>query len=137
MRFGVFHDGVADLRGDLVEVQPDIAAYQAAGERAQQSTPGRNASAIHMEGQSNPPADTYETTQYTGGVDVTGNSSYQGGTTINGGALLVKKACARATPGSSRHASRSSRESMIDNSLVKRSVRWPSGPPSRSSRTAS
>ncbi len=52
----------------------DIAAYQAEGARAQQSVPG---SRPNLEGQSNPPADTYETTQYTGGVDVTGNSSYQ------------------------------------------------------------
>ncbi len=54
----------------------DIAAYQAEGAREQQSVPGSHV-ANSMEGQSNPPPDTYETTQYTGGVDVTGNSSYQ------------------------------------------------------------
>jgi predicted Zn-dependent protease len=55
---------------------PDIAAYQGASTRRQQSNPSRSASS--MEGQSNPPADTYEVAaQYTGGVDVTGNSYQQ------------------------------------------------------------
>jgi len=54
----------------------DIAAYQAEGARAQQSVPGSHP-VNSMEGQSNPPPDTYETTQYTGGVDVTGNSYQQ------------------------------------------------------------
>jgi len=54
---------------------PDIAAYQAAGTRRQQSVPGQNARS--MEGVSNPPAETYEVAQYTGGVDVTGNSYQQ------------------------------------------------------------
>ncbi|HEY0309404.1 MAG TPA: cellulose synthase subunit BcsC-related outer membrane protein, partial [Acidobacteriaceae bacterium] len=53
---------------------PDIAAYQGASTRRQQSNPGR--SAASMEGVSNPPAETYEA-QYTGGVDVTGNSYQQ------------------------------------------------------------
>ncbi|MDR3736786.1 MAG: cellulose synthase subunit BcsC-related outer membrane protein, partial [Acidobacteriaceae bacterium] len=54
---------------------PDIAAYQGASTRRQQSNPGYSAKS--MEGQSNPPADTYEVAQYTGGVDVTGNSYQQ------------------------------------------------------------
>jgi cellulose synthase operon protein C len=75
----------------------DIAAYQAESARAQQSVPGSRMNASSMEGQSNPPADTYSTTQYSGGVDVTGNSYQQVPQPGTAGAVDPNKPSARRT----------------------------------------